>query len=550
MHGIVRLRRAAKPGAAGIHWRALLVLSAIGGLAGEPEGPPDFTSHAPYPLRIEIGSEAQGSLRTAPRTRVTAVFRDGVVTWSNIVVRVKGRTGSFRPVDGKPSLTVDFDAVDPGQRWHGCRRIHLNNSVEDASYQHEQLAAELFRAAGLPAPRVGHALVTLNGRRLGLYVLREGITDSFLAREFPSPLGNLYEPEPGPGCDVDGPMHLSAGAERTDRSDLRALADAVREPDDERRWDRLGQQLDRDRFISYVALEILLNHRDGYTVARNNYRLYHEPQSGRFQFLPSGFDRLFGRAQLPLVPRCSGLVAKGLVSTLEGRAAIMSRLGQLWTNHLAGIDWAGRVAARMAVLQPGLARTEASALERAGHDLCERIRRRIDFVQQELAKPQGLPVAFTNRTAPLPALLWQPVDEPADGRLEKRSVAGNLQLAIMAGRQTSASWRASVPLRAGRYRLDVPIKTVGVRPLPLGRHHGASLTVDGRSSEATRWVVGDRDWSTNQVEFEVKAPGNDRAGGDPTAVELGCVLRASAGEALFDVGAARLAKLDGPGTPE
>jgi hypothetical protein len=62
------------------------------------------------------------------------------------------------------------------------RKIHLNNSVEDPTYLREQLGGELFRAADA-VPRVGHALVVLDGRSR-LYVLKEGFTEELLARHF------------------------------------------------------------------------------------------------------------------------------------------------------------------------------------------------------------------------------------------------------------------------------------------------------------------------------------------------------------------------------
>src|SRR5205085_9247534 len=104
-----------------------------------------------------------------------------------------GGTGSFRPMEDKPALTLDFSRFKAGQKFHGVRRIYLNNSVEDPTYANEKIGSELFLAAGVPAPRVTRALVELNGRALGLYVLKEGFTEEFLARHFNRVSGELYE---------------------------------------------------------------------------------------------------------------------------------------------------------------------------------------------------------------------------------------------------------------------------------------------------------------------------------------------------------------------
>src|SRR5438046_2663916 len=128
----------------------------------------------------------------------------------------------YHPVDGKPSLTLSFDKFVPGQRFHGLSKIHLNNSVEDPSYLHECLGAELFGAAGVPAPRVAHALVELNGRKLGLYLLKEGFTQEFLGQYFHRTDGNLYENDPS--REEPGRMRRDSGRGPDDRADLKILA--------------------------------------------------------------------------------------------------------------------------------------------------------------------------------------------------------------------------------------------------------------------------------------------------------------------------------------
>ena len=165
-------------------------------------------------LRLQLGISADGmkSLRAESRTYVRVTVRHATNVLHDVALRLKGRTGSFRNLDDKPSFTLDFDRFVPEQHLHGLSKIHLNNSVEDPGCLHEKLGAELFRTAGIPAPRVSHALVELNGRKLGLYVLKEGFATEFLAQHFRRTDGNLYEPEPGPGSDVTGAMRRSSGA--------------------------------------------------------------------------------------------------------------------------------------------------------------------------------------------------------------------------------------------------------------------------------------------------------------------------------------------------
>ena len=78
--------------------------------------------------------------------------------------------GKYRitEVNVQPSLVLKFDACRPGQQYCGLTKLMLNNAVQDSTYLSELLATELFRNAGVPAARVTHARVSLNGRDLGI----------------------------------------------------------------------------------------------------------------------------------------------------------------------------------------------------------------------------------------------------------------------------------------------------------------------------------------------------------------------------------------------
>ena len=344
---------------------------------------------AVWRLRLEVASEDLKSLRSNPRQYVHATLREGTNVLRDVAVRLKG-SSSFRSVDGKPSFTADCDRFRAGQRFHGLSKIHLNNSLEDPSYLNEKLGSELFRSASLPAPRVAHALVELNGRRLGLYVLKEGFAEEFLARHFQRTDGNLYEPEAGVAPDVTGPMTRNSGDGPDDNLDLRRLATASAQ-DPSQRWKALREVLDVDRFLTFMTMEVLSGHRDGYCLARNNYRLYHEPASNRFIFLPDGMDQLFGRADFPVEPHMAGVVAKAVLETQEGRQAYRERLPLVFTNCFKLEALTNRVHAWNDAIAPHLTRAEARALRREADDLCERIRQRVLYVRRQLAASASKP---------------------------------------------------------------------------------------------------------------------------------------------------------------
>ncbi|HTG45589.1 MAG TPA: CotH kinase family protein [Verrucomicrobiae bacterium] len=265
-------------------------------------------------LELRISPASSDSLRLKSRKYVSAQLFVGGELFQNIGLHLKGR-GTFQPLEAKPSFTLNLLKFGETKKLGGQSKIHLNNSAEDSTFLQEQIGARLFQAAGVPAPKVVHALVTLNGRELGLYILKEGFSEEFLARSFGNADGALYDNEGG--HDVDQAMKRHGGNCR--EAGLERLASAALEPDLDLRWRRLSQLLDSEQFVSFAAMEIILCHWDGYALAQNNFRVYHDPGRDKYIFLPSGMDQLFGNARLPWRPQMSGLVCRAFLEVPEGR---------------------------------------------------------------------------------------------------------------------------------------------------------------------------------------------------------------------------------------
>src|SRR4051812_31531112 len=231
-------------------WIFAFALAGTGCFAANPASEGDEVFSVPRRLKIEIPPEGVAVLqqyqqvwrqRRPERVNVPATVYDGKLIYTNVAIHLKG-SFSFQPFDSKPSLTLNFDKLAPGQRFHGLTKIHLNNSVQDPSYLCEQLARELFISVGVPAPRAGHALVKLNDRNLGLYVLVEGANKQFVKRNFPNATkGNLYDG--GSGGDVTKALKADSGENPEDRSDLTNLVAAANERDVAKRLARLEKVL-------------------------------------------------------------------------------------------------------------------------------------------------------------------------------------------------------------------------------------------------------------------------------------------------------------------
>lgn len=300
-------------------------------------------------IEITLDPDAVQSLRNQPREYVKVTLREGTNVFTNVALKLKGARGSFRPVDNLPALTINMDKFQKGQSFHGLDKFHLNNSVQDPTLLDEIICSELFRSAGVPTARATHARVKFHGRELGFYVLKEGYDKRFLKHNFKKTSGNLYDG--GFLMDVDENLDKDAGDGPNDWSDLVELADAANESDLAKRKDRLEAILDVDRFITFTAIEMLTCDWDGYVRNRNNYRLYHDPSSGKFIFIPHGMDQMFWDVNFPITPggsserggrgrgwggrgfRRSGLVADRVFEVFDFQRQYLDRMGELLKNQ-------------------------------------------------------------------------------------------------------------------------------------------------------------------------------------------------------------------------
>src|SRR5437667_6690703 len=207
---LARLLRSPIPAVAAGFCSGILLAGTPAQVAGRAAQDDIFHSTNLLRIAIEIPEEGIRTLRQYPgrhdpqgRAEVPARVLESNTVYTNVAVHLKG-VGSSRPIDQMPSLTLDFDKFAPKQKFHGLTKISLNNSAQDSTCLNEKLSRELFAAAGVPVPRADHAVVTLNGRALGLYVLTEGYSKQFLQRYFKRSDGNLYDG--GSLLDMDRPL--------------------------------------------------------------------------------------------------------------------------------------------------------------------------------------------------------------------------------------------------------------------------------------------------------------------------------------------------------
>jgi hypothetical protein len=479
-------------------------------------------------IAITIDPAGWRSLERSPRDYVEATVEADGETFERVGIHLKGAAGSFRPISSNPALTLKFNEFVPRQKFHGLRKLHLNNSVQDRTYLHEIIASELFLAAGVPAARATQARVTLNGRDLGIYVLKEGFDRRFLRRYFRDDSGNLYD---GGFCqDIHAPLENDTHRDSRDRSDLLALRRAAQTPDLEDRWRRLGEVLDVERFFSFLALEVLLWDWDGYPMKPNNYRIYHDPESDRLVFFPHGTDQLFARPDGPIMPHMAGLVARAVMETPRGRAKYLERLREILdTVFLPGaIDRRiVEVRDRLVPLARGRGR-DASLVQRI-ESLRASVRERARSVERQLHQRPARPlVPDGSGLATLERQRWY--TEKDTGGVEASEVEGPggevLLMVDSHGNRCFGSWRSRVLLARGAYSLRGRVRTEGVVPIADRKGTGAGLRLGDSETPRRNQAIGDSGWRMLEQHFEIHSSHEE--------VEIVCELRATEGRAWFD----------------
>lgn len=553
-----RAAQAARPAALG--W--VLAFGSDPTAAGEAaraDRPGDdlFAGHAVPRLRIQIPPEGMVILRSyvwdrnvngQDRTNVLATVREAAKVYTNVAIHLKGGLGSFRPLDDKPALTLNFDKFAAGQRFHGLQKIHLNNSVQDPSYLSEKICREMFLAAGIPAPRAGNALVHLNQRDLGLYVLVEGWNKQFLKQHFQDARGNLYDG--GYGNEITNHLELNSGDFPNDWSRLEALGQAAQEPDLSKRLARMGEVLDLDRFLTFVAMEIMLAHWDGYTMNKNNFRVFHDRSSDRLLFLPHGLDQMFGvfrsTPATTITPHMKGLVARAVVETPEGRRRYLERMALLLTNVFNVEPLTNRVEEMAAHLRPVLARNPAALLnfEQGVDRLVTRMAQRAQSVARQL-NDVNTPLAF-DAAGEAKLSAWRSQRDSGSPSFShntsRRNAPGLLEIRA-AGAPAYGSWRTTVLLEAGEYLFVGKARLEDLEIGPGVTRGGVTLRVSGE--RAAKMVTDASEWTTLTYRFSLLAMAD---------MELVCEFRGSNGRARFDADSLKLIRASKaakpPGSPK
>jgi hypothetical protein len=192
-------------------------------------------------------------------------------------VQVERRSGGWnvhflrdQPFDGMSSLNVIFENF----RWALT----------------EPIGYEVFRRAGVPAPRAGHMRVWENGRARGYFLWVEQVNKAFLNYRKRDSDGDMFKLI-WYGRDIVG-QHEKRTNPLTGHTNLLALIKALDRTRDTEQWQLIRERFNVGEMASYYAVNHLIGNWDGF---HNNHWAYLDLNgTGKWEVYPWDLDKTFG----------------------------------------------------------------------------------------------------------------------------------------------------------------------------------------------------------------------------------------------------------------
>lgn len=234
-------------------------------------------------------------------------YNNGTIneTVEDVGFRLRGNTSRY---SAKKSFKISFNTYESGRDFYGLEKMNLNGEHNDPSVVRAKLCWDLLRWSQVPAPRSNHVQVYINGNYYGLYISVEHIDEEFAESRFGNKDGNLYKclypadlsyigPNPDQYKLMSGDRRvydLKTNTELDDYSDLAHFIDVLNNTPINQLANLLEPIFNVQDYLKIMALDVITSNWDGYIFNKNNFYLYHNTKTGKFEYIPYDLDNTFG----------------------------------------------------------------------------------------------------------------------------------------------------------------------------------------------------------------------------------------------------------------
>ncbi len=236
----------------------------------------------------------------------TFIFDDGTEkdTLFDVGVRLRGNTSL---VSAKKSFKISFNTFVPGREFENLEKMNLNGEHNDPTITRSKVCWDICREMEIPASRSNHIQLYVNGDFFGIYANVEHIDEEFIKRRFPNG-GNLYKCLYPADLDYLGSnpdaykvenfgrrtYELKTNLEEDDYSDLAQLIHVLNNVPEAQLRCELEKVFNVQGYLKAIALDVLTGNWDGPIYNKNNFYLYNNPETGRFEYIPFDLDNTLG----------------------------------------------------------------------------------------------------------------------------------------------------------------------------------------------------------------------------------------------------------------
>jgi hypothetical protein len=226
-------------------------------------------------------------------------------TVANVGFRLRGNTSRYSQ---KKSFKVSFNTFQPGLKFYGYEKLNLNGEHNDPSIIRSKLAWDLFKTMGVPSSDASYVRLYINTLYYGLYINVEHIDENFVDKIYGNSDGNLYKclwpadltyrsdnPDDYKFQNGDRRTYdLKTNLQADDYTDIAKFIDILNHTSQQKLVAVLDTYFNIDQYLKILAVDVVTGSWDNYWFLKNNFYLYHNSATDKFEFIPYDYDNTFG----------------------------------------------------------------------------------------------------------------------------------------------------------------------------------------------------------------------------------------------------------------